>query len=73
VRVELRYGGRGISYLNVLDFIANSQQARIVRSSQALPEQTIEVSYDDWVFPKSGVAFVWALQAGSPTQNGGER
>ena len=58
-RVELMYGGCGIRFVNVLDFIASASEPRIVRTPE--PALSVSVAFDGWVFPKSGVAFVWVL------------
>jgi hypothetical protein len=58
-RVDLTYGGCGIRYVNVLDFIASASEPRITRIPEPTP--SISVAFDGWVFPKSGVAFVWVL------------
>jgi len=57
--VELDYGNTNTEHVNVLDFIAGNEATRIVRSSVAVPEKVVSVEYDGWVFPRSGVAFVW--------------
>jgi hypothetical protein len=56
-RVELNYGGCGIRFVNVLDFIASASEPRILYT----PAPSVSVAFDGWVFPKSGVAFVWVL------------
>jgi hypothetical protein len=61
VEVELRYGACGIRYVNAVDFIASSQQPRILRSSVASDQAAISIGFDGWVMPKSGVSFVWVL------------
>lgn len=62
VTASLLYGDCGIRFVNVLDFFAGPAQARIGRSSRDAPIQSVEASFDGWVFPKSGVAFVWILE-----------
>ena len=62
VNVTFMYGECGVKYVNVLDFFAGPSPARIGRSTPGAPIQSIEVSFDGWVFPKSGVAFVWVLE-----------
>lgn len=59
LRVDLSYGYSGIKFVNVLDFIASTSQPRVVRTPA--PAQAVSVSFDGWVLPKSGVAFVWVL------------
>ncbi|MEU2869806.1 hypothetical protein ABZ769_11455 [Streptomyces olivoreticuli] len=60
-KAELRYGDAGIRNINVLDYIAGAEQPRITRLPASDPTPSIEVSFDGWVFPKGGVAFVWVL------------
>ena len=57
LRVAFRYGGCGISGVTPLDFIASATAARITET----PTPSIEMAFDGWVLPKSGVAFVWTL------------
>ncbi|MBV9870348.1 MAG: hypothetical protein JO214_06970 [Frankiaceae bacterium] len=57
--VDLDYGDTEIELVNVLDFITSGDRARISRSAPSVPERTIEVDFDGWIFPRSGLAFVW--------------
>jgi hypothetical protein len=41
--------------------IASAQQPRTLRSPTSVPARSVDVGFDGWVFPKSGVAFVWVL------------
>lgn len=61
LRVSLNYAAAGIRKVNTLDFIASSQTTRVDRSPDDLPAKTVDISFDGWVFPRSGVAFVWVL------------
>lgn len=60
LRVELVYSGCGIRFVSVLDFIASASEPRTLRTSE--PSPSVAVVFDGWVFPKSGVAFVWVLE-----------
>lgn len=62
VHVRLNYGGAGIRRVNTLDYFASAQQTRIDQTSDALFTQTVDVGFDGWIFPRSGVAFVWVLK-----------
>lgn len=62
VTASLMYADCGIKYVNVLDFFAGPSPARISRSSNTVPIHSVDASFDGWVFPKSGVAFVWVLE-----------
>lgn len=60
--VELDYADAGIQFVNALDFIASAQQPHTVRSPGSVPSRSVSIEFDGWVFPKSGVAFVWVLE-----------
>ena len=62
VKVYLGYGEAGIREVSVLDFFAGPQAARVQRSPSSVPAPSVSVGYDGWVFPRSGVAFVWVLE-----------
>jgi len=65
LKVELWYGDCGIRYVNVLDMITSSTQTRIAGSlGHPGPCRHLRqpVSFDGWVFPRSGVVFVWVLE-----------
>lgn len=59
VFVELDYSDTDITDVTVLDYIASSERTRISRSPAGVPEKTVAIEFDGWVFPRSGVAFVW--------------
>ncbi|SDN38619.1 hypothetical protein [Geodermatophilus sp. DSM 45219] len=61
VDIELDYSDCGIDYVNVVDFIASSERTRVSQSPKTVPGQRVSVGFDGWVFPRSGVAFVWVL------------
>ena len=63
LHVAFSYGGCGIHFVNVLDYIAGARQPRIEQLPASDPTPAVEVSYDGWVFPKGGVAFVWVLES----------
>jgi hypothetical protein len=58
LHVQLNYAGAGIRRINTLDYIASNQQSRVDQTPDDLPARTIDVGFDGWVFPRSGVAFV---------------
>lgn len=62
LHVEFAYGDCGIRYVNVLDYIAGARQPQISELPPTDPRPAVEISYDGWVFPKGGVAFVWVLE-----------
>ncbi|HXC76150.1 MAG TPA: hypothetical protein VNU19_03785 [Candidatus Acidoferrum sp.] len=59
--IELDYSDTDIDHINVLDFIASSERTRISRLPPAMPGKIVLIEFDGWVFPRSGVAFVWVL------------
>lgn len=63
VDVEMDYSDCGIDYVNVVDFIASSERTRVSQSPTTVPGQRVSVGFDGWVFPRSGVAFVWVQEA----------
>jgi len=73
LQVQLWYGDCGIRRVNTLDFIASAQEPRILRSPASVPTPSVEIGFDGWIFPKSGVAFVWVLESELPTQAAGAK
>lgn len=63
LEVQFWYGNCGIRRINTLDFIASAQQPRILRSPASVPSPSVEIGFDGWIFPKSGVVFVWVLES----------
>lgn len=61
VDIQLDYSDCDIAYVNVLDFIASSRKTRVLHTPTTVPGRSVAVQFDGWVFPRSGVAFVWAL------------
>lgn len=62
ISVRLNYAGCRLAFVNVLDYIAGASAARIDELPPSYPAPSVQVSYDGWIFPKSAVAFVWALK-----------
>ena len=77
LHVEFAYKDCGISSMSVLDYIAGAQQPRVTELPPDDPTPNVEISYDGWVFPKGGVAFVSVLEsefeARSRTPSAGSR
>lgn len=59
VDIELDYSDCGIEYVNVLDLIASSERTRVSNSPTSVPGQRVSVGFNGWVFPRSGIGFVW--------------
>lgn len=58
--VELDYSDTGINEVSVLDFIASAERTRIAKLPPSVPGRSVSVEFDGWVFPRSGIAFVWS-------------
>jgi hypothetical protein len=63
LRAEFWYGDCDIRWVNVLDYIAGAGKPRITQLPASDPTPSVEISYDGWVFPKGGLAFVWVLES----------
>lgn len=61
IKVSLNYEGSGIRYVSALDFIASDRPATVLRTPSSVPVRSVDISFEGWVFAKSGVAFVWVL------------
>ena len=57
--VELDYGDCAIERVSVLDLIASSRSTRVETTPESVPGKSVRMSFDGWVFPRSGVGFVW--------------
>lgn len=62
LRIQLDYTAAGIRRVNTLDYFAGSQQARVGQAPRSSSTKTVDVGFDGWIFPRSGVAFVWVLE-----------
>ena len=62
LHVQLDYASAGIRRVNTLDFIASSEDTRIDETPASVPARTVDIGFDGWIFPRSGVAFVWVLE-----------
>jgi hypothetical protein len=60
--VNLAYGGTGIRYVSIADYVAAARQPAISRLPATDPSPSVSLTFDGWVFPKGGVAFVWVLE-----------
>ncbi|MEY9838598.1 hypothetical protein [Streptacidiphilus sp. EB103A] len=63
LKIALRYGGCGIRSVNTLPFIASATPSRLSQTPASVPTPAVEVSFDGWVWPRSGVTFVWELES----------
>jgi hypothetical protein len=65
IDIELDYGDCDIERVSVLDLIASSRAARVERTPESVPGKSVRVAFDGWVFPRSGVGFVWVSKDGN--------
>lgn len=61
LKIQLNYGNAGIRRVTTLDFIASAESARVENTPDSVPARTVDIGFDGWIFPRSGVAFVWVL------------
>ena len=61
LRIAFRYGGCGIQDVTTLPFIASAEPPRLTQTPPSVPTPSVEIGFDGWVLPRSGVVFVWAL------------
>lgn len=64
--ISFAYGGTGIRYVNVTDYIGTAKQPTISRRPAKNPNPVISLTSNDWVMPHAGVAFVWVLESEMP-------
>lgn len=60
LHVSFAYGGCGIRAVDALDFVGSPELVRISRTSA--PSPSIDIRFEGWTFPRSGIAFVWSLE-----------
>ncbi|GAB3428625.1 hypothetical protein GCM10027569_72330 [Flindersiella endophytica] len=61
-KVQFSHQGCGIRRVNALDFIASERLSRVQELPSPKPSSSVSIGVDGWVFPRSGVAFVWVLE-----------
>ncbi|MCA1705793.1 MAG: hypothetical protein LC808_22020, partial [Actinobacteria bacterium] len=62
LNIQFNYGNAGIRRVTTLDFIASAETARVQDTPDSVPARTVSIGFDGWIFPRSGVAFVWVLE-----------
>ncbi|WP_336855944.1 hypothetical protein [Sinomonas albida] len=63
IEVTLDYSDTDIADVRVLDLIASTKHAHVDRTPASVPGQSVTLSFDGWVFPRTGVAFSWTRQS----------
>jgi hypothetical protein len=61
LNVAFDYSGCGIASISTLDLVPSVRPTRIEAPPDAGSDETVRVDIDGWIFPRSGVAFVWTL------------
>ncbi|WP_117210584.1 hypothetical protein [Allorhizocola rhizosphaerae] len=61
LNLQLSYGGCGIQAVKVVDHIASATRPQISRLPATAPTPSVSLAFDGWVWPRSGVGFVWTL------------
>lgn len=60
--LELHYQDAGVSKMKLVDFISSTRRARVSEAPDVAGVKKYTMSYDGWVLPRAGVAFVWILE-----------
>ena len=60
--LELNYQDAGIAKMKLVDFISSTRRARVSEAPDVAGVKKYTMSYDSWVLPRAGVAFVWILE-----------
>ena len=63
----------GIANVSTLDLVPSIRPTRIEAPPDAGANETVRADIDGWVFPRSGVAFVWALEGEVESRAAGDR
>ena len=63
LNLQFDYSGCGIANVSTLDLVPSIRPTRIERAPAKTHTDTIRVDLDGWIFPRSGVAFVWTLDS----------
>jgi len=63
INISFDYTGTDIATVSAVDLIQSMRPSRIEHTPQEVAPKTLRVEIDGWVFPRSGVAFVWALDS----------
>jgi hypothetical protein len=61
LRVSLDHDSCGIASLNVLDMVPSVRPTRLELPESPSQPRVARIDIDGWVFPRSGIAFVWTV------------
>lgn len=62
IAVEFDYSATDISHVSVLDLVASTKRTHVQRMPTSVPNKVVSATFDGWVFPRTGFAFVWTLE-----------
>ncbi len=60
--INLSYTGVGIRRVSPLTYLSAAQQPMIASLPVTDPSPSTSITFDGWVLPRGGVAFVWVLE-----------
>lgn len=63
LNVRFDYKDAGIRRVNTLDFVASAKPSTVEVTPPSVPDRAVTVTFNGWIFPRSGVAFVWSLNS----------
>lgn len=63
LRVDFDYSNCGIASVSTLDLVPSVRPTRIERTPTSVPGSVVRADLDGWIFPRSGIAFVWTLDS----------
>lgn len=63
--IDFDYTNTPITTITTLDMVPSIRRTRIEITPPDHPTKRVHADLDGWVFPRSGIAFVWANEAGT--------
>lgn len=61
--ISFDYSDCDLATVSVLDLIPSTRQTRIERPNKEVPASVLRADIDGWIFPRSGVGFVWTMNS----------
>lgn len=62
ISVDFDYNSTPIGHVSVLDLVASTKRTRVERLPREIIGKSVSVSFDGWMFPRTGFAFIWTLE-----------
>ena len=59
LKVDFDYTNCGIATVSTLDLVPLVRPTRFETTSASTPRRAVRADIDGWIFPRSGIAFVW--------------